>query len=112
MLPAEAAAADPLDRVSTASNFNVLIYGGRNARTPATAAPTFMFVTLEDGGNHLAPQINVLNGLRAAGVPVEAHWYQDGPHGTSMSPGDPQLGQWPGLMVEWLRRERLMPPAP
>jgi hypothetical protein len=61
-----------------------------------------MFVTLEDGGNHLAPEINALNGLRAAGIPVEAHWYQDGPHGTSMSPGDPQLGQWPDLMKRWM----------
>jgi len=62
-----------------------------------------MFVTLEDGGGHLAPEINVLNGLKANGIPVEAHWYQDGPHGTSLSPGDPQLGQWPELMFNWLK---------
>ncbi len=99
---ADPAAPDPVDRVSAASNFNVLIYGGRTLRNPSGAAPTFMFVTLEDGGNHLAPQINALNGLRAAGIPVEAHWYQDGPHGTSMSPGDPQLGQWPDLLVRFL----------
>lgn len=103
VLPGDAAAADPLDRISARSNFNVLIYGGRNLVTPAEAPPTFMFVTLEDGGNHLAPEINVLNGLRASGIPVEAHWYQDGPHGTSLSPGDPQLGQWPELMLNWLR---------
>ncbi|MEO7190596.1 MAG: alpha/beta hydrolase [Vicinamibacterales bacterium] len=102
VLPGEPAAADPLDRISTKSNFNVLIYGGRNLRDAATAPPTFMFVTLEDGGNHLAPEINVLNGLRTAGIPVEAHWYQDGPHGTSMSPGDPQLGQWPDLLKRWM----------
>jgi acetyl esterase/lipase len=99
---ADPAAADPIDRLSAASNFNVLIYGGRTPRDPSTAAPTFMFVTLEDGGNHLAPQIAVLNGLRAAGIPVQAHWYQDGPHGTSMSPGDPQLGQWPDLLARFL----------
>jgi acetyl esterase/lipase len=97
-----AAASDPLERISTKPNFNVLIYGGRNVASPASAPPTFMFVTLEDGGNHLAPEINALNGLRAAGIPVEAHWYQDGPHGTSMSPGDPQLGQWPDLMKRWM----------
>lgn len=101
--PADPQAGDPIERVSAASNFNVLIYGGRNLRSPETAPPTFMFVTLEDGGNHLAPEINVLNGLRAQGIPVEAHWYQDGPHGTSMSPGDPQLGQWPDLLLGWMR---------
>jgi hypothetical protein len=61
-----------------------------------------MFNTLEDAG-HLTPEVSVFNGLRAAGVPVEAHWYQAGPHGTSMSLGDPQLGQWPELMVKWLK---------
>lgn len=96
------AAPDPVDRASAKSNFNALIYGGRNLMDPSTAPPTFMFVTIEDGGNHLAPEINVLNGLRGVGTPVEAHWYQDGPHGTSMSPGDPQLGQWPDLMKRWM----------
>jgi acetyl esterase/lipase len=104
VLPGDPAAADPLDRVTTRSNFNILIYGGRNL-TPAVAAvspPTFLFNTLEDSG-HLAPELNVFNALRAAGVPAEAHWYQVGPHGTSMSLGDPQLGQWPELMVKWLK---------
>ncbi|MEI6861164.1 MAG: alpha/beta hydrolase fold domain-containing protein [Verrucomicrobiota bacterium] len=104
VLPGDPAAADPLDRISTQANFNILIYGGRNI-TPAVAAtapPTFMFNTLEDAG-HLTPELSVFNGLRAAGVPVEAHWYQVGPHGTSMSLGDPQLGQWPELMAKWLK---------
>ncbi len=104
VLPGDPAAPDPLDRISTRANFNILIYGGRNL-TPATAAaapPTFMFNTVEDSG-HLNPEVSVLNALRTAGVPVEAHWYQYGPHGTSMSLGDPQLGQWPELMVKWLK---------
>lgn len=95
-------AADPLDRISTRSNFNVLIYGGRNPQHPADAPPTFLFNTVEDGG-HLNPEIQVMNALRQAGVPVEAHFYQVGPHGTTMSPGDPQLGLWPELMVKWLK---------
>jgi len=103
--PGDPAAPDALDRLSARSNFNVLIYGGRNLVNPADAPPTFMFVTLEDGGGHLAPEINVLNGLRANGIPVEAHWYQDGPHGTSLSPGDPQLGQWPEMMFNWLKAQ-------
>jgi acetyl esterase/lipase len=108
VLPGDPGAVEPLDRISTRPNFNVLIYGGRNLTAPATVPPTFMFVTLEDGGNHLAPQIDVMTGLRRNGIPVEAHWYQDGPHGTSMSPGDPQLGQWPDLLINWLRAQGLL----
>jgi acetyl esterase/lipase len=97
-------AADPVDRLSAHANFSALIYGGRNitAEVAAVAPPTFLFNTLEDAG-HLTPELSVFNAMRAAGRPVEAHWYQNGPHGTSMSLGDPQLGQWPGLMVKWLK---------
>jgi hypothetical protein len=102
ILPGDPTAIDPLDRVSTRSNFNALIYGGRNLQNPAVDPPTFLFNTLEDSG-HLTPEVSVLNSLRGAGIPVEAHWYQVGPHGTSMSPGDPELGQWPGLLVKWLQ---------
>ncbi len=98
---ANPAAADPIERVSARADFSALIYGGRNLQRPAEAPPTFLFNTIEDAG-HLGVQVSVLNALRGAGVAVEAHFYQDGPHGTSMSPGDPQLGQWPGLMVNWL----------
>ena len=95
------ASADPIERVSARANFSALIYGGRNVQKPPEAPPTFLFNTIEDIG-HLGVQVSVLSSLRSAGVPVEAHFYQVGPHGTSMSPGDPQLGQWPGLMVHWL----------
>lgn len=97
------AAADPIDRLSAKANFSALIYGGRNLAKPAEAPPTFLFNTIEDGG-HLFVEAAVLNALRQAGVPVEAHFYQAGPHGTSMSPGDPQLGQWPALMIRWMKQ--------
>jgi acetyl esterase/lipase len=101
MAEGDPAAADPVDRVSARANFSALIYGGRNFRNPAAAPPTFLFNTLEDAG-HLNVEVAMMNALRGAGVPVEAHFYQVGPHGTSMSPGDPELGQWPDLMIGWL----------
>ena len=95
-------AADPLDRFSTRPNFLALIYGGRTPRDPASAPPTFMFNTIEDG-SHLSAEVNAWNALRAAGVPTEVHFYNYGEHGTSMSPGDPLLGEWPELMISWLK---------
>ncbi len=99
----DANAADPLDRISTKANFSVLIYGGRTVQNPASAPPTFIFCTVEDGGPRQA-LVSAMNSLRGANVPVEAHFYQVGPHGTTMSPGDPQLGQWPALMIKWMQR--------
>jgi acetyl esterase/lipase len=102
VLEADPTAADPLDRPSTKANFSVLIYGGRAVQNPASAPPTFIFCTVEDGGPRQA-LVSAMNSLRGAGVPVEAHFYQVGPHGTTMSPGDPQLGQWPDLMIAWMK---------
>lgn len=102
VLPADPTAADPLDRIATKADFSVLIYGGRAVPNPAGAPPTFMFCTVEDGGPRQA-LVSAMNSLRKAGVPVEAHFYQVGPHGTTMSPGDPQLGQWPDLMIKWMK---------
>lgn len=104
----DAAAPDPIDRVSAKANFSVLIYGGRNVSNPASAPPTFIFCTVEDGSSARGPGprgalVSAMNSLRSAGVPVEAHFYEVGPHGTTMSPGDPQLGQWPDLMIRWMR---------
>jgi acetyl esterase/lipase len=108
VLDGDPKSADPVERMSTRSNFNALIYGGRNPQNPSSAAPTFLFNTIEDAG-HLNVQVAVMNALRQAGVPVEAHFYQVGPHGTTMSPGDPQLGQWPDMMIRWLEVSGFVP---
>lgn len=98
----EGKSADPIERGSARANFGVLIYGSRALQNPAGAPPTFMFATLEDQGGSRG-LIEVMHAMRAVQVPVEAHFYQAGPHGTTMSPGDPLLGQWPGLMIRWLK---------
>lgn len=113
VLPGDPNAAEPLDRVSSHADFSALIYGSRPVQNPAAAPPTFMFATVEDQGGS-GGLIGVMNSLRTAAVPVEAHFYQVGPHGTTLSPGDPQLGQWPELMIKWLRGSGLTgatPPA-
>jgi acetyl esterase/lipase len=108
ILAADPAAADPLDRTPAHANFSALIYGGRNVQAAALAPPTFIFCTVEDGGPRAA-LVSTMNSLRGAGVPVEAHFYQVGPHGTTLSPGDPQLGQWPELMIKWLATSGIIP---
>jgi len=102
VVPADPASADSLDHFSTRPNFIALIYGGRTPRDPASAPPTFMFNTIEDAG-HLNAEVNAWSALRAANVPTEVHFYNYGEHGTSMSPGDPLLGEWPELMINWLK---------
>ncbi|HTB64146.1 MAG TPA: alpha/beta hydrolase [Opitutales bacterium] len=107
VVPGDANAADPLDHFSTRPNFIALIYGARTPRDASTAPPTFMFNTVEDS-SHLNVEVAAWNALRAANIPTEVHFYNYGEHGTSMSPGDPLLGEWPELMISWLKASGLL----
>jgi dipeptidyl aminopeptidase/acylaminoacyl peptidase len=46
--------------------------------------------------------------LRKAGVPAEMHIFENGPHGLGLALDDPALGQWPSLLLNWLRTRGLV----
>ena len=48
--------------------------------------------------------------LVKAGVTSEMHVFANGPHGTGLGKGNPALGEWPGLLENWLRAQGLMEP--
>ena len=102
-----AQAADPLDRISTRPDFMVLAYGAMqipasvDSATVAGLPPAFMYGTAEDAGV-LRGMIPMYSRLFQAGVPVEAHFFQNGVHGSGFALGDPVLGEWPALMHNWM----------
>lgn len=73
--------------------------------------PTFLVHTNEDSG--VVPENSLLFalGLRKAGVPVELHLFEKGPHGLGLGTGtkqfrippDPAFQAWPGLCATWLK---------
>jgi len=71
-----------------------------NGAQIASAPPTFMFCTTEDGAvNGMG---DLLVRLLQARVPVETHFMSGAPHGVAFAPGDPKLGIWPEMLVRWL----------
>jgi acetyl esterase/lipase len=113
-LPGKADSEDPIERYPSRANFMVLAYGssplrGREAGDDPPAAtgsvvapPTFLFCTAEDTG-HINGMIDLYTNLRRARVPVEAHFFLNGEHGVGLAQGDPVLGAWPDLMLNWMR---------
>jgi acetyl esterase/lipase len=100
-------AADPVERVSSQPNFQILAYGSSPmpAQAPSgdlTIPPTFLFCTAEDVG-HLRGMVDLYAALRKANVPVESHFFVNGEHGVGFAAGDPVLGEWPNLMFNWMR---------
>ncbi|HUP13944.1 MAG TPA: alpha/beta hydrolase, partial [Niastella sp.] len=76
-------ATDMLDRFSSKPDFLILAYGSMriptNADSTAVAGfpPTFMYGTVEDRSSNGGMQ-EMLNRLYRAGVPAEAHFFQNG----------------------------------
>lgn len=69
----------------------------------ADTPPTFLFQTNADSAVPAENATRFFLAMRKAGVPVEYHCYQDGPHGVGLYRGDPVLGTWSGLLSNWLR---------
>ena len=124
-------ASDPIERVSSRPDFNILIYPyyrpgsapprptAGDSRPPAAltaiaaneqypipsdAPPVFMICTTDDP-SHVVPTVKFYLELQAAKVPAEMHIYEYGGHGFGLretkKPGSP-VEAWPARMMEWL----------
>lgn len=106
-LPGQPEAQDPLDRFPTRPDFQILAYGSMQMPTSldqATIAklpPAFLYGTVEDAGS-MGGLLNLYTSLFRAKVPVEAHFFRNGEHGSGFAIGDPILGVWPKLVHTWL----------
>ena len=107
---------DPVERVSSRPDFIAPIYG-RPLRqegdavkpVPADTPPTFTVLTLRDETIDPRNSLRELQALRQAGVEAELHVFGgDGTHGRGLHAGDPYTGQWPALLINWLRRNALL----
>jgi acetyl esterase/lipase len=70
--------------------------------------PTFLFHTTADAGVPAENSVRFYLALKAAGVPVELHVFENGPHGVGLALGDPALGEWPALLTNWMRGRGLL----
>jgi acetyl esterase/lipase len=135
-------AQDPLDRLSSRPDFQVLVYGSAplpaaagegnnnaaagaanaaagtpNAAAPAQAkdalpAPPTFMFCTAEDPGHLNGMLTLYGSLRRARVPVEAHFFQVGEHGVGFAQGDPVLGVWPDLLFNWLRQDGFLTGRP
>ncbi len=125
-------AADPVERLSSRPDFNILIYpyyrpGSAGPRsTSATAAgpppalqpivdnadfalqadapPVFMVCTTDDP-SHVIPTVKFYLELVAQKIPAEMHIYEYGEHGFGLRPTKKPgspVESWPARLTEWL----------
>jgi acetyl esterase/lipase len=70
--------------------------------------PTFLFQTNADNTVPAENAIHYYLALRNSGVPAEMHIFEDGPHGVGLALDNPAIGQWPTLLLNWLRTRGLV----
>ncbi len=119
-------ASDPIERVSSRPDFlapvyaavsgkllrgNTQTYNDTAAKVTAATPPTFLMHTHTDPVVTPKHSLVFYQALLDAGVSAEMHVFAFGPHGTGLAPGDPDLGQWPGLLHGWLRRQGFLTDA-
>ena len=126
-------AADAIDRVSSRPDFAILCYAvvsmseswthqgskmnllgehpdaelarslSNDTRVTAQTPPTFIYQTNADTVVPAENSVMYYLALRKAGVPAEMHIFRNGPHGTGLGGTDPELSEWPRLLLNWMK---------
>ncbi|MSV27762.1 MAG: alpha/beta hydrolase [Bryobacterales bacterium] len=108
---ADAAAADPLDRVHSRPDFLVLVYGpGRAApgEQLKNFPPTFLICAAADRGNANG-SAQLFMDLNRAGAVAEIHVYQKGRHGFGAAYGSPEFSPWMAALRHFLEQDGFLP---
>jgi acetyl esterase/lipase len=112
--------ADAADKESCRPDFAIMIYPGgvvgRNGeinpgvRVTKETPPSFF---AHAGDDRVTPEnsVKMYLALKRAGVPAELHVYAAGGHGFGMRPGKLPVNTWTKRCEEWLRAQKIIPPA-
>ncbi|MFN7922151.1 MAG: alpha/beta hydrolase [Bryobacteraceae bacterium] len=107
-------ASDPLERLSSRPDFQVLVYPGIETATwkiPADAPPAFL-VHADDDKLSAERSASYYIGLKKAGVSAEMHVYAHGGHGFGMRNRPLPVTGWTQRFQEWLADMKLLSAAP
>jgi len=77
-------------------------YLSNETQVKPNTPPTFIFQTNEDKTVPAEHAVSFYLALRKAGIPVEMHIFEPGPHGVGLAKSDSVLSVWPGLLKTWL----------
>jgi acetyl esterase/lipase len=106
---------DPIDRLSSRPDFQVLIYPGPLGIPdviPANAPPAFLLVANDDRGASRVVA-SLFQKYRAAGLPVEAHILARGGHGFNMGNRSKleSVKKWPERLADWMNDSGILDPS-
>jgi endo-1,4-beta-xylanase len=108
----DAAASDPVERLSSRPDFVALVYPGPwpELKFDAATPPMFLLSGSDDRPQVLSTLTQIFSALREAKVPAEMHFYDGVPHGFGLrSSNTGPVKEWPRQFVDWLRVRGITP---
>jgi acetyl esterase/lipase len=109
----DAAASDPVEKVSSRPDFVVFVYGapppGKLPKIDKTAPPFFIAHAADDPKAPVSGALKVFQLLNEAGASAELHVYHRGDHGFGMTPKVGSVRDWTGSCASWLRDLGIIP---
>jgi acetyl esterase/lipase len=108
-------ASDPIDKINGKPDFQMLVYPGPGfipKSIPKNSPPLFMLVANDDPCCSESV-LTLLQGYRAANLPVEAHIYAQGKHAFNMGNRSnlTTIKTWPQRMADWMSDSGLLTPG-
>jgi acetyl esterase/lipase len=73
-------------------------------RVSASTPPLFLAHAVDDTTVPMGSSILMLEAMKAARRPVEAHFFAEGGHGFGLGSPAARCAAWPGLFLDWLDR--------
>ncbi len=104
-------AADPVERVSSRPDFEVLVYTGQ-LDAPLTVpkdAPPLLLIGSSEDSVHALNALGIYKAYLDAKIPVEMHLYAAGAHGFALRPTDLPVGTWNQRFMDWLEDLKMAP---
>jgi len=103
---------DPIDRLNSKPNFQILIYPGPLGVPeilPADAPPAFLLAAIDDPCC-AEPTLRLLQKYHAAKLPAEAHIYARGSHAFNMGHRSQlkTISTWPQRLADWMVDNELL----
>ena len=112
-LDGDPGASDPIDRLSSRPNFQVLIYPGSSAALTVSKSspPVFIAAGYNDRPDISKGMAELYLKYKEAGVPAELHLYAGAGHGFGLRATNRSASAgWPDRLVEWMTDQKLIPP--
>jgi hypothetical protein len=97
---------------SSRPDFTALIWGSASPGTVAAGLPPTFLVGSTGAGDGMSGMIDLWTQLRAARVPVDAHFFAHADRSSGLALDNPSLGSWPGMFFAWVRFGGFLTNAP